>query len=337
MRSHAGFVHSAGGDWWSGITEKLDWWDLVGVILVGLSLLGGYMLLRMHARCGCRPTPTIILPPAPWRAPPRIGSAQPYLKMQAVTAPEQKLLYVNLWGQVGPADGHRFRSFVTPYLESGYVLYRVTISSVGGAAYAAIDIGSQIRALGGQVRAPFHDADGSVHCVFSEARMDKLQHGGDGDADPDGFACLCVSACSNIWTSGLTREGDAVGIHMFRFDARDAARWSPEELRRQTSMAKRELDGFLARMGMPAALRARQWSTPAGTMYYLTSQEIAGMERNTALAPVLVASCKDPNNPFPSWMPVIRSNDPARSICYRKMMLTMMRLGAARYLGRLDS
>jgi hypothetical protein len=84
-------------------------------------------------------------------------------------------------------------------------------------------------------------------------------------------------------------------------------------------------------------LREREWATPPEAMYYLTSREIAGMERNTAFAPVLGVSCKDPNNPFPSWVPAIPTNDPARSPCYRKTLITMMRLGAAHYLGRLDS
>jgi len=45
---------------------------------------------------------------------PQIGSAQPHLAMRTVTDPQRKLLYVNLWGEVGRQDGQRFRTLVTP-------------------------------------------------------------------------------------------------------------------------------------------------------------------------------------------------------------------------------
>ncbi|UGX99551.1 hypothetical protein G6321_00054910 (plasmid) [Bradyrhizobium barranii subsp. barranii] len=79
--------------------------------------------------------------------PPEIGSAQPYLSMRAMTDTQRKLLYINLWGDVGAQDGKRFRVLATPYIRSGYLLHRVTTSSPGGIAEAAMDIGEQIRIL----------------------------------------------------------------------------------------------------------------------------------------------------------------------------------------------
>lgn len=74
---------------------------------------------------------------------PEIGSAQPYLAMRTVTDPQRKLLYVNLWGEVGTQDGQRFRTLVTPYVQAGYLLYRVTISSLGGSVEAAMILASR--------------------------------------------------------------------------------------------------------------------------------------------------------------------------------------------------
>jgi hypothetical protein len=69
-------------------------------------------------------------------------------------------------------------------------------------------------------------------------------------------------------------------------------------------------------------------------MYQLAREEVAVMATNTAFMPVLHAACRTPNDAWLDWLPLITSNDPARSVCYRKMLLIAMRLGAAHYLGR---
>ena len=125
---------------------------------------------------------------------------------------------------------------------------------------------------------------------------------------------------------------------MFSFSPDTTARWSPAELHRQTELAKREVDGYLARMGMPPEVRASVWSTPSDDLYNLSPREVNMMSRNTAFVPVFAASCTAGANGFGATRePAIPSNDPTRSVCYRKTLITMMRLGAARYLGRLDS
>ena len=187
---------------------------------------------------------------------PEIGSAQRRLAMRTVADPQRKLLYVNLWGEVGTQDEQRFRTLVTPYVRAGYLLYRVTISSLGGSVEAAMDIGEQIRTLRSEVRAPYRDKQGDPHYVFRQATQDKVRAGDDGLADPDGFACRCASACSFIWASGFRRDGDVIGVHMFIFVDDAAARWSPRELRRQTARSVRELNRFPAKMGIPASIRA---------------------------------------------------------------------------------
>ncbi|MDN3277847.1 hypothetical protein QWJ07_26525 [Frankia sp. RB7] len=275
--------------------------------------------------------------PEPVVTPPEIGSAQPYLAMQAIADQQRKLLYINLWGEVGARDGQRFRELVTPYIRSGYLLSRVTISSPGGIGEAAMDIGEQIRTLRSEVRVPFRDRKGEPHCVFKQATQDKVRPEGEGLADPDGFACLCASACSFIWASGFRRDGDVIGMHMFRFVDDGGPQWSERELRRQTALGLRKFDGFLARMGMPAPIRAQAWATPPESMYDLTPSEITTMTRETAFARAREASCRSGADPFPKWEPLTPSNDAARSPCDQRMLLALMRLGAARYLGRLDS
>jgi hypothetical protein len=83
-----------------------------------------------------------------------------------------------------------------------------------------------------------------------------------GLADPDCFACRCASACSFIWASGARRDGNVVGVHMFAFVDARAEHWSPRERDRQTARGVRELDAFLAQLGMPEPIRAHMWRTP---------------------------------------------------------------------------
>lgn len=61
------------------------------------------------------------------------------------------------------------------------------------------------------------------------------------------------------------------------------------------------------------------------------------MTRVTDFSTMRQASCKTGTDPLPRWEPLIPTNDPARSACDQRTLITMMRLGAARYLGRLDS
>ncbi|WP_198400284.1 hypothetical protein [Bradyrhizobium pachyrhizi] len=168
----------------------------------------------------------------------------------------------------------------------------MTISSLGGSVEAAIDIGEQIRTLRSEVRAPFRDKQGEPHCVFQQAKQDKVRAGGDGLADPDGFACRCASACSFIWASGFRRDGNVIGVHMFTFVDEAAARWSPRELHRQTARSVRELNGFLAKMGMLAPIRAHLCSTPPDMIYDLTDAEIMTMTRVTDFSTMRQANCK---------------------------------------------
>lgn len=73
-------------------------------------------------------------------------------------------------------------------------------------------------------------------------------------------------------------------------------------------------------------------------LYDLTKEEAALMLRNTAFRPVYEASCRgDENTSRQGGAGTARSNDPTRSACYQETLTTMMRLGTAPYLGRLDS
>ena len=112
---------------------------------------------------------------------------------------------------------------------------------------------------------------------------------------------------------------------------------SERELQRQTALGLRKFDGFLARMGMPAPIRAQAWATPPEMMYDLTPAEIATMTRETAFARAREVSCRSNADPLPRYEPLFPTNDAARSPCDQRMFLNLMRLGAARYLGRLDS
>ena len=56
-----------------------------------------------------------------------------------------------------------------------------------------------------------------------------------------------------------------------------------------------------------------------------------------AFARAREVSCRSNADPLPRYEPLFPTNDAARSPCDQRMLLNLMRLGAARYLGRLDS
>lgn len=203
------------------------------------------------------------------------------LHMEAERDGARHRLYVKLWGEVSSGDDHRFQDLIKPYLATGDSLYRVTISSVGGDADAAMGIGRQIRTLDGRVRAPIRlHPNEKAHCLFKSGRDENPVPTADSELnDPDGYACMCVSACSLIWAAGVRREGNAIGIHRFRLTRESELRANPELLRAVTEQGERQFRGYLAEMGMPPFFIEKTLSTPAATVYQLTLEEA---ERETA-------------------------------------------------------
>jgi hypothetical protein len=143
----------------------------------------------------------------------------PALDMNVRTDDNEKLAFVNLWGKIESGDNQKFRELIMPYLKSGYPIFKVNIFSVGGDVQAAMGIADQIKTLQTRTVAPTRFADivngqpierAYPSCWFTENY--------DTPKVVDGYNwCTCASACFLIWASGITREGNHVGIHRIYF------------------------------------------------------------------------------------------------------------------------
>ncbi|MFK4534934.1 hypothetical protein ABIA00_003117 [Bradyrhizobium ottawaense] len=61
------------------------------------------------------------------------------------------------------------------------------------------------------------------------------------------------------------------------------------------------------------------------------------MTRETAFARMREANGRSGAGPLARYEPLTPSSNASRSPCAQRTLMTMMRLGAARYLGKLDS
>ncbi|MBB5048529.1 hypothetical protein HNR60_003296 [Rhodopseudomonas rhenobacensis] len=256
------------------------------------------------------------------------------LSMKLQTDPQQGLAYVSLWGHIDEGDAQKFRRLVTPALRAGLVLYRVTISSPGGAVDDAVDIGEQIYVLRAQVRSPTLPQGGSAPiCGFTQVSRDIVQPGAGADTtDPDGDECTCASACFFIWVSGFTRDGNTIGIHRFTYvDARGVP-YSVSQTNSQYLRDQRKLSEFLWRKGVAPFIINRMFATDPDDMYFLNSSEIALLQRTPGVTDYVKARCSEPGYPPRYARSSSGFNDTAGQFCRRNSLLEFMRVGVARYL-----
>jgi hypothetical protein len=250
-----------------------------------------------------------------------IGQSAFALSMNLQTDARDRLIYVNLWGKIEENDDARFRRMITPLLQSDYVLFRVTISSVGGDVEAAMGIARQIRVLRAHTRGPFISRSGRPECVFSQAS------GTDREAapeNPDGSGCTCASACFFIWAAGNKREGNYLGVHRFSYpNGRvSAARYS-FDMRRMTD--------DLLRFDVPYSIIRRMFETDDDDMYFLTRGEIDLVTSTPGLSAHIEAQCGFVIKTQNRGRPV--SDSGVWQSCQRGVLITQMRRGARLYLG----
>ena len=82
------------------------------------------------------------------------GANSAALDMNVRTDDKEKLAFVNLWGKIEPGDDQKFRDLITPWLRSGYLIFKVNVFSGGGDVKAAMGIADQIKTLQTRTAAP---------------------------------------------------------------------------------------------------------------------------------------------------------------------------------------
>jgi hypothetical protein len=270
------------------------------------------------------------------------------LDFSVTTNDEEKLIYLHMWGPILWGDEEKFKTVVLPYLRKGYLLYEVNIFSGGGNVEAAMRIGDQIRTLQARTKSPnqFVNEPGYAQCWF----VAFTSAGGVGYHPNTNYKrnlktsagtpwCNCASACFLIWSSGVTREGNFVGIHRVYFDETYFGSLPAAQAKIAYAAAEKRFRDYLAKLNVPAIIVDRLFATDSRSMYYLTKSELELMQSTPYLEELTHAKCapdrtKREYGPDGKWKGT--TYDPVRINCYRSILKEVMRDGVRDYLANLD-
>lgn len=260
------------------------------------------------------------------------------LEMNIRTYEPEKKAFANLWGSIEYGDDQKFRQLVTPFLQRGYVLFKVNIFSGGGNVHAAIRIGEQIRTLQARTVAPTrfariingHPVENSYpSCWFTE--------NGDIPKPVEGQPwCTCTSACFLIWASGITREGNHVGVHRITFVNEGATKFgqmSGPDARQLYQREQANFQDYIRKLDVPSSISDRLWATDSRSMHFLTKPELALMQSTPYLEEQTLARCGPSKTVHMSRSNNWTSTQDVKHVeCYRGLLLEFMQEGTRSYL-----
>ncbi len=260
------------------------------------------------------------------------------LEMNVAINQDEKLAYVNLWGEIVQGDDKKFRDLILPYLRDEYLIWQINIFSVGGNVGAAMGLGDQIRILQTRTVTAYNEmkiinnrkvATGRASCIFqvqsSRWTMIKSVEGP--------RWCTCASACFLVWASGLTREGGRVGIHRLFWSGKEFGNLPVAEARARYEVAQAEYTEYLRTLDVPRIIIDRLFATDSKSLYYLTWPEHELMQSTPYLEEMTHSRCGPSKQEHMSksnnWT---MTEDVQHITCYRGILKEVMREGAKKYL-----
>jgi hypothetical protein len=147
--------------------------------------------------------------------------------------------------------------------------------------------------------------------------------------------CDCASACFLIWASGVTREGNFVGVHRFRFDEMYFGSLSPSEAKMKYAEAETVFRSYLAKLNVSASIVDRLFATDSKSMYYLSKADLQLIQSTPYLEELTEAKCppdKTKREYYPNGAWKSTTYDPVRIACYRSILKELMRDGVRTFL-----
>jgi hypothetical protein len=190
---------------------------------------------------------------------------------------------ITFFGPVEAGDEELFKKTILSYLGRGRIVGNVGIFSQGGNVDAAIKIGEQIRllrartdvpSLRGTTRICQLDPKITDEGIVVDGALGRLTYDTEtGAGDP---RCRCESACSLIWSGGVGRRGDVVGVHRFRFA--DFGGLGNEEARELYQNVWNVLLAYHRRMEVPENIIEIVRSTASLSIRYLSKNELTQMD-----------------------------------------------------------
>lgn len=107
----------------------------------------------------------------------------------------------------------------------------------------------------------------------------------------DGEGCNCASACFLIWTSGIERHGNALGLHRPTINSTDFTDLPPD----RGSSAYREIlsgiEQFLLEMEVPQRFIDKMTGTASNNVSWLTWEDEQSLGAVPSISEHLLASC----------------------------------------------
>jgi hypothetical protein len=147
--------------------------------------------------------------------------------------------------------------------------------------------------------------------------------------------CNCASACFLIWASGITREGNVVGIHRPYYDEGYFGKLSANEAQEKYAIMLADYKSYLAKLDVPTAIIDRMFATDSRSMHYLDKGELELMTSTPFLEELTQAKCgtaqhRREYNRNGTWKST--TFDAKHIECYRGILKELTKSGAQRYL-----
>ena len=262
------------------------------------------------------------------------------LEMSALTEEKEKLLSVDLWGEIVPGDETKFDALVLPYVRAGYLVFAVNVFTPGGNVAAAMGISQRVRILNARTIAPTCYAhivnNRRVRNLFPSCWFSK-KLGSYVFPQPDekNRPCNCASACFIIWASGVAREGNYVAIHRLFFNASAFGKMSALEAREQYNSAETSYRTYLQQLSVPSPIIDRLFAIDSQSVHVLTELELELMESTPFLEEHTLARCgPDKSQHMSAANNWTYTQDTEHVKCYREILKELMKDGAQKYLER---
>lgn len=181
-----------------------------------------------------------------------------YFKARGRGAPTGVCLAISIRGQIVEGDYDKFRSLLKNHHPFVRLLY---ITSPGGNVFEAIRIGHLVRRALLATWAPSRGIRGGFLLAADLTLCD----------GPD---CLCASACFLIWSAGVHRIGEFVGVHRPRVSDSHYGTLSATEAATLHARIMRDVSAYFEALGLPRRYFETMERTNSADMHWLTDAEI---------------------------------------------------------------
>ena len=171
---------------------------------------------------------------------------------------------IRLIGKIEKGDAEKFKIIVEYLRDEKITVNMLLLASIGGDVIEAMQIGTIVRESFIPTQAPF----ALDPCFTSNGYPQGLK-------DDD---CDCSSACFLIWTAGVYRVGDVLGIHRPYFLEGNIEELSATEAQKEHAQMYERIKSYLENMDVPENIINKMFNTGSDEITYLDWDSAKSME-----------------------------------------------------------